>query len=368
MFLTSLAKGLRERGWEICLASASRSGDWSEWKDLRMEFDKIASQVYELDFFNRSSQAFWENTSKLLEILKDGGFGILAPQSCVPASACLICRDILGLRTPIVLTFHSWGTGRPKWMDLWDSWALKRLDHICFVSEGYRSAILSRLPFELDLSKTSIISPGLYIKDIYPSKEVLRENFSAKYGIPRSSLWITTLGGISERKGHLELIKAFKAFVEMGVDAYLFLMGPVREREYFRRILEVFKEIPDRVKFLGQMKEPYPLIKASDLFVFPSKSEGLGLALLEAMALGVPCISSNVEGMRDLVCGGEYALPLSEVSEGEILKSLNYALENYEYLLYISNRAKERVLREFSFERTVDLYDALYKRFLASSP
>ncbi|MCS7234129.1 MAG: glycosyltransferase family 4 protein [Synergistetes bacterium] len=367
IFLTNLAKGLKRFGWDISLVSVSRSGDWVEWKDLKEEFKRISSQIYEIDFFNRSSQVFWESVSELLKVLEKDSFGILAPQSCVPASACVVCRDILRVNMPIVLTFHSWGIDRPDWMNLWDSWALTRVDHICFVSEGYRSALLSKIPFRIDNNKTSVIRPGLYINDIYPSKEVLRERFALKYKVPKSSLWITTLGGISERKGHLELIKAFEAFISSGADAYLFLIGPVRERGYFKEMLSVFKRIPYRVKFLGYIKDPYSLIKASDVFIFPSKSEGLGLALMEAMALGVPCISSNIEGTEDLVCGGEYALPLGEIGEKEILKALLYALENYGDLLYISVKAKERVLREFGFEKTLSLYDALYKKFLKAS-
>ncbi|KUK14106.1 MAG: glycosyltransferase family 4 protein [Synergistetes bacterium] len=367
IFLTELAKGLKNLGWDISLASAPESGDWVEWKNLREEFERIASSIYEVDFFNRSSQAFWGNVDKLLQVLRNEGFGILAPQSCVPASACLICKDLLLLNTPVVLTLHSWGTDRAYWMDLWDTWALSRVDHVCFVSEGYRDALLRRLSFKLDLGKTSVIKPGLHIVDDYPHKERLKETFGLKLNVPVNSFWITTLGGISERKGHLELIRAFRRLIEMGKDAYLFFIGPVREMDYFREMLTVFKEIHHRVKFMGYMKDPYPLVKASDLFLFPSKSEGLGLALMEAMALGVPCISSDIEGTKDLVCNGRYALALEELNEKEILEALIYALENYEELVYISSIAKERVLREFSFARTVELYDMLYKKFLKAS-
>ncbi|MBC7239429.1 MAG: glycosyltransferase family 4 protein, partial [Chloroflexi bacterium] len=234
--------------WDISLASAPESGDWVEWKNLREEFERIASSIYEVDFFNRSSQAFWGNVDKLLQVLRNEGFGILAPQSCVPASACLICKDLLLLNTPVVLTLHSWGTDRAYWMDLWDTWALSRVDHVCFVSEGYRDALLRRLSFKLDLGKTSVIKPGLHIVDDYPHKERLKETFGLKLNVPVNSFWITTLGGISERKGHLELIRAFRRLIEMGKDAYLFFIGPVREMDYFREMLTVFKEIHHRVK------------------------------------------------------------------------------------------------------------------------
>jgi len=367
VFLTHLALGLHERGWDISLVSASKSGDWVEWPHLKDRFRSIASNIYELDFFNRSSPEFWNGVRALMEILKEKSFGILAPQSCVPASACLFARDLLGLKSPIVLTLHSWGINRPDWMDLWDSWALSKVDHICFVSQGYKDALVRRLPFEIDGNKTSVITPGLYIEDSYPSKEALRDELSRRYEVSLSSFWITTLGGISERKGHLELIEGFKLLLEKGYDAHLFIIGPVREKPYFEGLLSLCRDILGRVRFMGQMSDPHSLIKASDVFIFPSRSEGLGLALMEAMALGVPCISSNVEGVKDLVCDGKYALALSEISGSEIARSLIYAIENYSEMLYTASKARERVLKDFSFDRTVRAYENLYLKFLVES-
>lgn len=364
VFLTKLAAGLKTRGWEIYLASASRSGSWVEWHHLKESFKDIANEIYEMDFFDRSSPSFWSNLKKLMDVLGKEVFDVLAPQSCVPAAACLCARDMLGLKVPVILTLHSWGINRPEWMDLWDSWVLSRVDHICFVSHGYRESLIERLPFELSLDKTSVITPGLYIDDSYPSKEALRMELSRRYGIAPSSLWLSTLGGVSDRKGHRELVGAFKRFLDRGYDAYLFVIGPIREIDYFKGIISEYRGVLGRLRFMGQMKDPYSLIKASDLFIFPSKSEGLGLALMEAMALGVPCISSSIEGTKDLVCDGKYAFPLREVSEDAILEALIYAVENYGEMCYISNRARERVMREFSFDRTVRLYEDLYEKAL----
>ncbi|MCD6362796.1 MAG: glycosyltransferase family 4 protein, partial [Synergistetes bacterium] len=246
----------------------------------------------------------------------------------------------------------------------WDNWALLKVDHICFVSYGYREAFLRSLPYSVSVEKTSVIWPGLYIGDRYPSKEELRWILSERYKIPKETFWVSSLGGISERKGTLELVKAFSLFLREGVDAYLFLVGPVREESYFRKVKEASLEAAGRVKFLGYLKDPYPLIKASDLFVFPSRSEGLGSALMEAMALGVPCASTNVEGLRDLVCGGKYAIIIKEVSSEEILKALKEAFENPDRSCKIGYLARERIVRDFSFAKTVEEYEKLYSQFI----
>ncbi len=363
-FLTFLSKGLLMKGWKVGVASASRSGDWEEWPELKKELLESGASVYEIDFFNRSSSSFWKEVDKLARLLREEDFSILAPQSCVPASACVITRDLLKLDIPIILTLHSWGTGRPYWMNLWDNWALLKVDHICFVSYGYREAFLRSLPYPLSADRTSVIHPGLYIRDNYPLKEELRRVLSQEYNVLEETFWISYLGGISERKGTLELVQAFSLFLKEGVDAYLFLVGPVREEGYFRKVKEASLETAGRVKFLGHLGDPYPLIKASDLFVFPSRSEGLGSALMEAMALGVPCASTDIEGLRDLVCEGKYAIIIREISPEGILKALKDAFENRKKSRRIGQLARERVLRDFSFAKTVEEYEKLYSQFL----
>ncbi len=363
-FLTFLSKGLLIKGWKVGVASASRSGDWREWPELKKELLESGASVYEIDFFNRSSSSFWREVDKLTRLLREEKFSILAPQSCVPAAACVIARDLLKLDIPIILTFHSWGTGRPYWMNLWDNWALLKVDHICFVSYGYREAFLRSLLYPLSADRTSVIHPGLYINDNYPSKEELRRVLSQEYNVPEEAFWISSLGGISERKGTLELVQAFSLFFKEGADAYLFLVGPVREEDYFRKVKEASLKTAGRVKILGYLEDPYPLIKASDLFVFPSKSEGLGSALMEAMVLGVPCASTDIEGLRDLVCGGEYAIIIREISPEGILKALKEAFENPDRSCKIGRLARERIVRDFSFTKTVEEYEKLYSQFL----
>ena len=114
---------------------------------------------------------------------------------------------------------------------------------------------------------------------------------------------IGSVGALHPRKGHGDLIAAF-ARAALGDTARLVLVGdgPARaDLETLARQLGV----AERVRFVGYEPEPYPLMRSLDLYVQPSREEGFGIAVLEAMALGLPVIASDAGGLPEIVDGAE---------------------------------------------------------------
>ena len=122
--------------------------------------------------------------------------------------------------------------------------------------------------------------------------------------------------------------------------------------------------ICDNVKFLGKQDGFVEILNASDIFLIPSQSESFGLAALEAMACGLPVISSSVGGLPELVRHNETGY-IAEI--GDIDRMAKYTIDlltnERKYKLFSSN-ARERAVTMFDKSIVIPQYEEYYKKFL----
>lgn len=148
------------------------------------------------------------------------------------------------------------------------------------------------------------------------------------------------------------------------IPAKLLLIGDGPERP---RIEQLCRSLPfcSDVQFFGKTSTPEELLSVSDLFLLPSETESFGLAALEAMASGVPVVSTNSGGIPEVNIHGQSGL-LSNVGDIESMaKHALSILENTEEL----NRFKANALRQaqrFSVESILPVYESLYRSVLAN--
>lgn len=142
---------------------------------------------------------------------------------------------------------------------------------------------------------------GVDIKTI-SNIEVDKETYKESIGIPRDCVMLLSIGELIERKNHEVIVKALGKLKNSGIYYVICGKGPLKEYLY---ALAKKEGIENNVIFLGFRTDIPELCKTADISVFPSKIEGLGLAGIEAMAAGVPLVSSNVHGILDYVVDGK---------------------------------------------------------------
>lgn len=106
------------------------------------------------------------------------------------------------------------------------------------------------------------------------------------------------VGSLSRRKQPELVIAAMEGLEDQ--DAQLDVLGAGPLREELEGLL-VSKGLQDRVRLHGQVADPYPVVASADVFVLPSRSEGVSRAALEALHLGVPCVLRDVDGNAELL-------------------------------------------------------------------
>jgi N-acetyl-alpha-D-glucosaminyl L-malate synthase BshA len=148
------------------------------------------------------------------------------------------------------------------------------------------------------------------------------------------------------------------------VPAKLVLVGDGPDRSECERLSRQLN-LGDNVKFLGKQDALVEILNASDIFLIPSQSESFGLAALEAMACGLPVISSSVGGLPELVRHNETGF-IAEI--GDIERMAKYTVDlltnERKYKLFSSN-ARERAVTLFDKSKVIPQYEEYYKKFLS---
>jgi glycosyltransferase involved in cell wall biosynthesis len=124
--------------------------------------------------------------------------------------------------------------------------------------------------------------------------------------------------------------------------------------------------LDDRIHFLGSRSDVADLLAASDLFVLPSLWEGLSMALLEAMATGLPIVASEVSGTVQAIVPGQHGLLIPPGETQAIVDAVRQMLSDPDRARAMGEAAKQRVQAEFSAQKQADEHLALYYRTLAN--
>lgn len=131
-------------------------------------------------------------------------------------------------------------------------------------------------------------------------RENVRRAFRKKYGIPQDAAVLLSVGELSERKNHKVILNALAVLGRK--DIYYIICGQGGRREWLARYAKSLC-LERRIYITGYMEHVDAAYASADIFVFPSIQEGLPVAVLEAMAAGLPVIASRIRGNVDLIDG-----------------------------------------------------------------
>jgi glycosyltransferase involved in cell wall biosynthesis len=152
-----------------------------------------------------------------------------------------------------------------------------------------------------------------------------------------------------------------------GVDYSVTLIGDGPERNLLEQRATNLG-ISDRIRFAGAMAHKPALdeVSKADVFVLASFAEGLPVALMEAMALGVPCVSTTIAAIPELIRDGVNGLlvaPANAVALEEALRRL--ALDN-DFRIALSCEARRTVERDYNLSENLDKLASMWKRRLGN--
>jgi glycosyltransferase involved in cell wall biosynthesis len=173
---------------------------------------------------------------------------------------------------------------------------------------------------------------------------------------------VLTPARLSPQKGHRVLLEA----VAEVPDALFLLAGEGPERAPLEAEAGRLG-VADRVRFLGRREDVPQLLAACDVFALPSLYEGSSLAVLEAMAAGIPIVSSAIGGTEELIDDGRSGVLVPPGDAKALAAALRRVLGDEELRESLAARARERVAAGLTREQMASRVTAVYRELLGSS-
>ena len=205
-----------------------------------------------------------------------------------------------------------------------------------------------------------------------PDKRPIRRTL----GLPEDRPIVVFVGAVMRRKGVDVLMAAWKKVAAMDSRAVLVIVGPdtfdevqSHLNEFAREARETAKrELEGRVVFTGMTDAVHDYLRASDIFVFPSRAEGMPASPLEALSCGLPCVLAPMGGIAEQVIeNGKSGIIVPQDDADALAEALVGLLRDPALAAKLGANARERAIERFSVEKAADDLIGYYKTMLSFS-
>ena len=228
--------------------------------------------------------------------------------------------------------------------------SIRKASMIAAVSESTKNDLMKI--FKVKEQKIQVVYPGVVIKEDYAAEEVVK--VLKKFDIKND--YALFIGTIEPRKNIPKLIKAFSNYIFENEESQTSLVIAGEKGWKFGGVFRELNEFNNRltgsrIKYIGKIsnRERNILIGNCRAFIFPSLYEGFGFPVLEAMAPGVPVVTSNNSSLAEIATGASYLVDPYDVND--IRRGIKTVLEDKILRYQLVAAGKERV-KNFDWDKT----------------
>lgn len=345
-----LAAAFRDRGWSS-KPCVSREG-WLAQQLRAAGLDPIIVESRDIP----GRQYLASTVHAVRELRPDLILAHLFGASVYAALAGLVTR------TPVISVLHGSTDLAGKHRGLWlKCRALRACDTVVFVAESLRDELEPAL--RLPASKAMIIPNGVDVQRFQPGTD---SNARRELGVEPGAVSIGAVGNIRGPKAYDVLIDAADLVLQREPTASFVVAGegpPEALRDLESRVQR--HGIGTRFRFLGHVADTARLLRTLDVFVMSSRSEGLPLACLEAMASGLPVVSTRCGGPERVISPGVEGLLVTTDDPDALARALLELARAPERRAAMGRAGREKVVATFSEAAMTEAYFGLADRIVS---
>jgi N-acetyl-alpha-D-glucosaminyl L-malate synthase BshA len=348
---TELGKALAGRGHQIHFISYALPMRLDSYEG-NIFYHEVEMSSYPLFEFPLYTPAL---ASKIVEVAQFEQLDIVHAHYAIPhATSAYLARQILGGKLKVITTLH--GTDitlvglEPSFLSVM-KFSIEQSDGVTAVSRFLKEKTLTNYGIDKDIR----VIPNFVDTDKYRRVDCtqVRERFA-----PPEEKILIHISNFRAVKRVADVIRIFDE-VNKRIPAHLILAGDGPDRSACELLVRELG-LQEKARFLGKQTELVRLLSAADLMLMPSQSESFGLAALEAMACGVPVISSSVGGLPELQVHGQTGY-IAEI--GDIERMAKYAVDlltNDTRLAMFRQACRARAVDNFDVGKIVTMYEEHY--------
>ena len=187
-------------------------------------------------------------------------------------------------------------------------------------------------------------------------KEIFRERRRAEFNIPHESFVFIYLGRINIDKGINELIQSFNQLTQENKNTHLILVGPIdiKQPTEKNRVENLIKDSINITRY-EYTDSPERFLSMSDVLCCPSYREGFGTVVIEAAAMGITSIGSDVVGLKDSIINNQTGLLFRCGDSEDLREKMQLLMDNHELRKSLSENAVKNAMNRFSSSRLSNL-------------
>ncbi len=241
---------------------------------------------------------------------------------------------------------------RSRWRSVLDTLTSKLVARYLVSSQAVARILHHRegIPYE----KISLVPNGIPI----PS-------YSKIYSVERANptVRLISIGRLSHEKNHKILIQACAELSTKGIPFHLDILGEGAEKTALIQLAKSLK-VDLYITFHGFQENPAKWLENADIFILPSKWEGVSLALLEAMAMGLAVIATNTGGTGEVIQNEQNGILVEANNPAEIANTVERLYNHPEYCQFLGYNARRFIIENHSIEFSVQKIEELYQYML----
>ncbi|HGN2347179.1 TPA: glycosyltransferase family 4 protein [Proteus mirabilis] len=298
----------------------------------------------------------------LIKIIKKERFDIVHTHSSKPGVLGRIAAFLL--RTPLIIhTVHGFSFPAAKnnkeyflYLTMERIGTLCGKSLICLHNNDKKIAIKKLYIKE----KNILVIPNGVDTNLYaPLKKQYKNEIRKNLQINNNDISIGMIGRLWEQKNPLLLLNAAIELLDKYSNLKFYFVG---DGEYFNLMDNIIKKnkLTKQIFLLGWRSDTEIILNALDIFVLPSKWEGMPLAILEAQSVAVPCIVSNIQGNKEIIDNNKTGILFESNSKNELIKSIDFLISNPEKRKEIAKNSRKYITGNHCINDRINKLDYFY--------
>ncbi len=341
-YIYSLSRALVKKGHRLFVGSSGGN--------CIREFDKNGIKHLALPINTKSelSPKLWFTTRRLKEILKEEKIDILHTHTRV--AHCVGWRIYRRGLAHWLTTAH--GYYKTRWgRIIFPAWG----EVTIAISPAVKDHLLN--DFKLPEEKVKMIFTGIDLERFHPETAEQDKLYRQKFGL-NGVITVGMIGRLSPEKGHRFFLEAARSINEPDVKFLVVGSGRGRLRKELAPFLNDKKFI--WIDYLDSLNA----LKLIDIFVQPSLQEGLGIALLEAMACGKAVVASKVGGIPSVISNGKDGLLVPPGERENLIESILKLVKDKDYRRLLGEAGRRKTEEKFDVRKMAEEIEGVYEELL----
>ena len=348
--VVNLTNKLRQDDWEVII-SARKDGPLSSRLSNR-------NCIY---FINKERAIDLNYLFKLVSLIREHDIDLVHSHLFGNDLFGFIAAKYAGIK--IIQTVHGMDSFNSRKRVFAYSMMAPFVDKVVTVSESLELEMLKVVSFKKD--KICTINNGIDLERYEVTKDY--QLVKKEIGMNDSFPIIGAVGNVKPVKGYDTFIRAASLILKQYPKAKFLIVGSISEHnsciDELERLIYVYG-LKKYFEFLGFRQDVYDILSLFDIYVLPSRSEGLSMALLEAMSLGKPIVATSVGGNLKVLENYKTALLVPPNEPEALSDSILHLLSDKVFAKRIGQNASEVCRRRYNIDQMVENYKNLYLRLV----